>query len=164
MSQYTTVFGSLKKFEKGHLSIINDNPKYYCYSNVFDVASKSKPYEKVAVAKNLEYVIEAARAEGQSPWFTAGHDEFVLVMDGEVTVNFVELAKSPVPAGKDGTVKLAGNPEGKKMGTVRLKRGHQSLLPKSAAYRFSASTPSVILIQTIVGDLTVEKWAQICAK
>lgn len=164
MSQYTTVFGSLDKYERGQLSIINDNPKYYCYSNVFEVASKSKPYEKVAVAKNLEYVIETARAEGESPWFTAAHDEFVLVMDGEVAVDFVELTKSPAPAGKEGTVKLSGDPQGKKMGTVRLKRGHQSLLPKGAAYRFSAPKPSVILIQTIVGDLTVEKWAEICAK
>ena len=85
-------------------------------------------------------------------------------MDGEVTVSFVELAKSPVPDDKDGTVKLSGNPDGKKMGTVRLKRGHQALLPKGAAYQFSASKPSVILIQTIVGDLTVEKWSEICAK
>ena len=164
MSQYTTAFGSLDKYEKGQLSIINDNPKYYCYSNVFEVASKSRPYEKVAVAKNLDYVIEAVRAEGESPWFAAGHDEFVLAMDGEVTVSFVELAKSPVPDDKDGTVKLSGNPDGKMMGTVRLKRGHQALLPKGAAYQFSASKPSVILIQTIVGDLTVEKWSEICAK
>jgi hypothetical protein len=164
MSEYTTTFGSLQKYEKGRLTVINDNPKYYCYSNVFEVASKSKPYEKVVVAKNLEYCIEAVRAEGTSPWFAAGHDEFVVVMDGEVTVTFVELAKSPVPTGKEGTVKLAGNPEGKKMGTVRLKRGHQALLPKGAAYQFASPAPGVVLIQTIVGDLTVEKWSEICAQ
>jgi hypothetical protein len=164
MPQYTTVFGSLGKYEKGRLSIINDNPKYYCYSNVFEVASKSKPYEKVAVAKNLEYVVEAVRAEGTSPWFTAGHDEFAVVMDGDITVNLVELAKSPVPSGKDGTVKLSDNPEGKKMGTIRLKRGHQALLPKGAAYQFSSAGPGVLLIQTLVGDLTVQKWSEICAK
>jgi hypothetical protein len=163
MSQYTTVFGSLAKYEKGQLTIINDNPKSYCYSNVFEVASKSKPYEKVAVAKNLEYVIEAVRAEGVSPWFTAGHDEFVVVMDGEVTVTFVELAKSPVPSGKEGTIKLSGNPDGKKMGTVRLKRGHQSLLPKGAAYQFASAKPGVLIVQTIAGDLTVQKWSEICA-
>src|SRR5436190_14897937 len=164
MPQYTTVFGSLGQYEKGRLSIIDDNPKYYCHSNVFEVASKSKPYEKVAVAKNLEYVVEAVRAEGTSPWFTAGHDEFVVAMDGEVTVTFVDLAKSPVPIGKDGTVKLAANPEGKKMGTIRLKRGNQALLPRGAAYQFAADKPSVLLVQTIAGDLTIQKWSEICAQ
>lgn len=158
-----TQFGSLADYEKGRLTIINDNPKYYCYSNVFEVASKAKPYEKIAVAKNLEYVVEAVRAEGTSPWFTAGHDEFVVVMDGDVAITFVELDKSPVPAGKDGTVKLPGEPQGKKMGSVRLKRGHQALLPKGSAWQFAASRPSVMIWQTIKGDLTVEKWSEICA-
>ena len=63
MSTFVTRFGSLDQYEKGHIEIINDNPKNYVFSNVFEVAGKSKPYEKVAVAKNLEYVIEAIRAE-----------------------------------------------------------------------------------------------------
>lgn len=161
--QYTTVFGSLGKYEKGRLSIINDNPKYYCYSNVFEVASKSRPYEKVAVAKNLEYVIETIRAEGTSDWFAANHDEFALVMDGEVTISFVELADASAVANKDGTQRLPGTPNGKKMGKVHLKRGHQAILPKGAAYQFSAAKPSVILQQTIVGEHTVQKWLDICA-
>lgn len=161
MSQFTTVFGSLSSYEKGPLTIINDNPKYYCHSNVFEVASKAKPYEKVAVAKNLEYVIEAIRAEGTSDWYTAGHDEFVLVMDGEVTVSFVEPATPPAVKG-DGTVRLPSAPGGKPMGRIHLKRGHQALLPKGAAYQFSAAKPGVMLQQTLVGDLTVQKWAEIC--
>ncbi|MEO8037244.1 MAG: hydroxyquinol 1,2-dioxygenase [Betaproteobacteria bacterium] len=117
MSHYTTVFGSLKKFEKGTLSIINDDPRHYCYSNVFEVASKARPWQKIAVAKNLEYVIETIRAEGTSDWFAAGHDEFVVVLDGEVTVSFIELSDGgAVPTGKDGTVKLAGTPAGRTMG------------------------------------------------
>jgi hypothetical protein len=148
MSQYTTAFGSLSNFEKGTLSIINDNPKYYCYSNVFEVASKSKPWEKVAVAKNLEYVIEAIRAEGTS--------------DGEVTVSFIELADAGALAAKDGTQRLSGTPAGRKMGRIHLKKGHQALLPKGAAYQFSAARPSVMIQQTIAGDLTVQKWAEIC--
>ena len=60
---FQTVFGSLEKYEKGHIELINDNPKYYVFSNVFEVANQSKPWEKVAVAKNLEYVIEAIRAD-----------------------------------------------------------------------------------------------------
>jgi hypothetical protein len=158
------VFGSLANYEKGHIEIINDNAKYYVFSNIFEVASKSKPWEKVAVAKNLEYVVEAIRAEGTSPWMACSHDEFAVVMDGEVEVEFVKL-DSPdtvAPAAKEGTVAVQGEPKGKRMGLVRLKRGHQTLLPKGAAYRFKASKPSVMIQQTIVGDLTVQKWAEIC--
>ena len=36
------------------------------------------------------------------------------------------------------------------------------LLPANAAYRFHAERPGVILLQTIVGDDTVERWAEIC--
>jgi len=162
---FSTVFGSLSKYEKGTMEIINDNPKYYVFSNVFEVASKSKPYEKVAVAKNLEYVIEAIRAEGTSPWMACSHDEFAVVMDGEVEVEYVKLegAEAIAPAGKEGTVQLQGEPKGKRMGTIRLKRGHQALLPKGAAYRFKAPKASVMIQQTIVGPLTVQKWSEICA-
>jgi hypothetical protein len=161
---FTTVFGSLSKYEKGTIELINDNPKYYVFSNIFEVASKSRPYEKVAVAKNLEYVIEAIRAEGTSPWMACSHDEFVVVMDGEVEVQYVKLddAGSVAPMGKEGTVLVKGEPKGKRMGTIRLKRGHQALLPKGAAYRYQAQRPSVMIQQTIVGDLTAQKWGDIC--
>ena len=38
--------------------VIDDDPKAYVFSNVFEVANISQPYEKVAVGKNLEYVLE----------------------------------------------------------------------------------------------------------
>lgn len=163
MSFHTTL-GSLASYEKGHIEIVNDNPKYYVFSNVFEVAGKSQPYEKVAVAKNLEYVIEAIRAEGTSPWMAASHDEFVVVLDGDVTVEYVKLDDpvSVAPSTKEGTVLVKGEPKGKRMGTIRLKRGHQALLPKGAAYRFAANKASAMIQQTIAGDLTVEKWGQIC--
>src|SRR5215471_18320824 len=93
MADYTTVFGSLDNYRKGGIDIIDDNPKNYVFSNIFEVASKAKPYERIAVAKNFEYVIEAVRAEGTSPWFTCGHDEFALCMDGRIEVHLVKLAK-----------------------------------------------------------------------
>jgi len=161
---FTTAFGSLAHYEKGNIEIINDNPKYYVFSNVFEVASRSKPWEKVAVAKNLEYVIEAIRAEGTSPWMACSHDEFAVVMDGEVEVEYVKL-DSPdavAPPNKEGTVLVQGEPKGKRMGVIRLKRGHQALLPKGAAYRFKASKTGVMIQQTILGDLTVQKWGEIC--
>jgi hypothetical protein len=49
-----------------------------------------------------------------------------------------------------------------KMGRIVLRKGHQALLPANAAYRMSATAPSVILLQTILGDDTVERWADIC--
>src|SRR5215471_17459322 len=115
MASPQTVFGSLKKYEKGAVHVISDDPKHYVFSNVFEVASKSKPYEKVCVGKNLRYVIEAVRAEGDSPWFAASHDEAALVMDGAVEVHLVKPDQELVPESKEGTV-LVGDaaPKGKK--------------------------------------------------
>jgi homogentisate 1,2-dioxygenase len=48
------------------------------------------------------------------------------------------------------------------MGRVKCKRGHQALLPRGAAYRFTAASPGVILLQTIEGPLSVKKWQDIC--
>src|ERR1700674_1876597 len=160
---FTTVFGSLSNYEKETMEIISDNPKYYVFSNVFEVASRSKPYEKVAVARNLEYVIEAIRAEGTSDWLGANHDEFVVLLDGEVEISFAEPGEAAIAPGKDGTQRLGRAPTGRKMGRIRMKRGHQALLPKGAAYQITAARPSVLIQQTILGDLTRQKWAEICA-
>ena len=163
MSTQKTYFGSLETYQKGAVEVLDDDPKNYAFSNIFEVASKSKPYEKVAVGKNLKYVIEALRAEGNSPWFAAAHDEAALCMDGEVEVHYVKPDQAPVPASKEGTVKLSGEPKGKKMGWVKIRRGHQALLPAGAAYQFrSSGKPGVLLVQTILGEATVEKWAEIC--
>jgi hypothetical protein len=159
---YNTVFGSLGQFDKGGVQVIDADPKHYVFSNVFEVASTSAPYEKVAVARNLKYVLEVARAEGTSPWFAAAHDESVLVMDGEVEIHLVKLANPDVVSGTEGSVALAGDAQGQKMGTITAKRGHMALLPKGAAYQFRAAKPGVLLIQTLQGTRTVEKWAAIC--
>ena len=166
MTSFNTVFASLDDYVKGDLEIINDNPKHYAFSNIFDVASRSKPYEKVVVALNLGYVLETLRTEGTSEWFTASHDEFVIVMDGEVEVELVKLdnPEAIAPPDKQGSVRVPGTPVGKKMGLIKCRRGHQALLPKGAAYRFRANKPGVMLMQTILGELSVQKWAQICYK
>jgi hypothetical protein len=160
--EYTTQFGSLSDYRKGGIEIINDSPKHYAFSNIFEVASVSKPYEKVAVGKNMEYAIEAIRAEGTSGWYTCDHDETVLCMDGSVEVSFVKLLTPVASEGALGAHAIAGEPDGIPMGRVVLGKGHMALLPKGSAYRFSAAAPSVLLQQTCVGPETIERWAEIC--
>lgn len=163
MALHRTRFGSLQHYEKGGVEVIKDDPRNYVFSNVFEVASKARPYEKVAVGKNIEYVIEAIRAEGTSGWRASAHDEFALVMDGEVEIRLVKPDDPSLAApGGHGSVPLAAAPAGRKMGRVRARRGHMTLLPAGAAYQFHATQPGVILLQTMAGRDTVERWAQIC--
>jgi len=161
---YHTVFGSLAQFEKGGVQIIDDNVKNYAFSNCFDIANKARPYEKVVFGQNQIYVLETIRAEGNSPWYTCAHDEFALSMDGEVEIHLVKLdAEQTVPdADKNGAVLVRGEPRGQKMGWMKIKRGHQAMLPKNTAYQFRAAKPAVLVQQTCKGELSVERWADIC--
>ena len=160
---HVTRFGSLKHYEKGGVEVINDDARNYVFSNIFEVASKAIPYEKIAVGKNIQYVIEAIRADGTSGWRAPAQDEFALVMDGEVEIRLLKLDNpGVVSAGTHGSVALSGTPAGRKMGVVRARRGHMTLLPVGAAYQFHAAQPSVILLQTVAGPDTVERWAEIC--
>ncbi len=160
--RFETRFGSLDAYEKGAVEVIDDDPKHYTFSNVFEVASRSRPYDKVAVGQNRQYVLEAIRAEGTSGWRTASHDEFALVMDGEVEVRLRQLPeRQQAPADVEGSIALEGEPEGASMGWIKARRGHMTLLPAGAAYQFHADRPSVILMQTIAGRDTVYKWAEI---
>ncbi len=158
---YQTAFGSLDSYEKGTIEV-KDDLKHYAFSNMFEVAGKAKPFERVAVAKNIEYVAEVMKVDGSSPWYVAPHDEFAVIMDGEVELSFIKLDPAQAPAGGQGARQLAGQPNGQKMGKVRARRGHQVLLPAGAAYQLSAAKPSVALIQTLLGPVTVERWADIC--
>lgn len=163
--EFVTVFGSLTNHVGGDIEIIDDDPRNYAFSNVFDVAARSAPYEKVVVAKNREYVIETLRAEGTSYWFAAAHDEFAIVMDGCVEIELVKLdfPATVVPPAGQGSVRLPGAPIGRNMGFMRLRRGHQALLPQRSAYRFRAAPDvGVIVLQTILGSLSVQKWVEIC--
>lgn len=165
MSQYTTDFATIDEYESGSITVISeDNKKNYVFSNMYEVAAKSAPYERVAVAKNFEYVIESTRAEGTSPWFTAAHDEFAVAMDYPVSIELVKLEDpdAVVDPESEGAHKLAGDPQGPKMGTIKLSRGHMALLPVGAAYRFAADDPATLMIQTIDGPETQHKWAEFC--
>jgi hypothetical protein len=161
---YQTKFGSLASYEKGRVEPITDSVRNYAFSNCFDIASRSKPYERVVFGQNQIYVLEVARAQGESPWFTCAHDEFALCMDGEVEIRLIKLDKSQhVPdADHNGAVLVEGPPQGPNMGWMKLKRGHQGMLPKNTAYQFYSGNPGVVVLQTCKGQLSVEKWAEIC--
>ena len=161
---YKTQFGSLQHFEKGGVQIIDDNVRHYAFSNCFEVASKSRPYERVVFGQNQIYVLEVLRAEGTSPWFTCAHDEFALCMDGDVEIHLVRLgAEQTVPDTEhNGAVLVEGEPQGQKMGWLKIRRGHQALLPKNAAYQLRSAKPGVVVLQTCKGDLSIERWAEIC--
>jgi hypothetical protein len=162
--RYTTQFGSLNHYEKGQVQIIDDDVKHYAFSNCFEIASKAKPYEKVVFGQNQIYVLEAIRAEGTSPWYTCAHDEFALSMDGDVEIHLVKLesAQQVADAEKNGAVLVKGEPQGAKMGWLKIKRGHQALLPKNTAYQFRSAKPAVVILQTCKGELSIERWAEIC--
>ncbi|MFL9965252.1 hydroxyquinol 1,2-dioxygenase [Paraburkholderia sediminicola] len=159
-SSFHTVLGSLDGYRKGEIEITSGDARHYVFSNVFEVASRSAPYEKVVVGKNLDYVIEALHTEGQSTWFACAHDEFVILMDGEVRIDFIKLDTPPKNGA--GSIDAGSHPAGRAMGHVVLRRGHQALLPAGCAYRFSAQTTGVALVQTMFGELSVQKWADIC--
>ena len=163
--EYKTVFGSLEHYEKGGVQIIDDKVQHYAFSNCFEIAAGARPYERVVFGINQIYVLETLRAEGTSPWFTCAHDEFALDMDGEIEVHLVKLdpAQQVADAEKNGAVLVEGTPRGPRMGWMKLGRGHQALLPKNTAYQFrSIGKPGVLVVQTCKGDLSVERWAEIC--
>jgi hypothetical protein len=160
-TSYTTQFGSLAEYRKGEIDIIDDDPRRYAFSNVFEVAATARPWEKVAVGKNRQYVIEAIRAEGTSQWRTAPHDEFALVMDGEVEIRLRKLGDGQAATAERGSNALAGEPTGPSMGRVVARRGHMTLLPRGAGYQIHAVRPSVILLQTQEGPDTIYRWSDI---
>ncbi len=163
MSGFVTRFGSLAAFEQGRVEVVDDDPRHYAFSNMFQVASQAGPWEQVAVGQNRQYVLEVLRAEGTSPWRTCAHDQSALVMDGQLTVELAQPAPhQQPPPGQEGSVGVQGEPGGARMGRVAARRGHLVLLPAGACYRMSARAPGVVLVQTIAGADTHYRWAQIC--
>ena len=162
-----TRFASLDDFEKGGIEITGDDkPSRYLFSNMFEVARNEAPWNRVVVAKNLEFTVEVSRAEGDSPWYACAHDETALVMEGEIDVHFVkpgDAAALPDPD-SEGAVRLDGEPPGASMGRVNARRGHLVLLPAGSAYQFRSRGAGVLLIQSVLGPESIEKWADICLR
>ena len=156
-----TTFGSLANYEKGNIEITGkDAPQRYLFSNMFEVARNARPWERVVVAKNLEFTIEVSRGEGPSPWYICAHDETVLLMEGTMSVHFIKPTDpdcTPEDT-KEGAVRLDAEPAGQNMGFVQAGRGHLTLLPAGAAYQYRMEKPGVLLIQSVLGDESIEKW------
>jgi hypothetical protein len=160
---YQTRFGSLASYEKGRVEPIADDVKNYAFSNCFEVAASARPYEKVVFGQNQEYVMEVLRAEGDSPWYTCSHDEFALCMDGVVDIHLFKLDTDQFAENnRNGAVLVKGQPKGKYMGWIKIKRGHQAMLPANTAYQFRSTAPAVLVLQTCKGALSIERWSSIC--
>lgn len=159
-----TRLATLDKYRKGSLELFGDDPRRYAFSNVYEIGNGARPFERIAVTKSMEYVTEVMRVEGGGPWFAAGHDEFALVMDGEVDFTFIKLSPFDTPEeDSPGAKRLPAEPCGARMGAIRGRRGHLVLLPRTAGYHLSATRPSLVILQTTAGELTHERWSEICA-
>jgi hypothetical protein len=158
---YVTRLASLDDYEKGGVEVIDDDPRNYAFSNIFEVATHAKPFEQIAVGKNFEYVLEVVRVEGISGWRACSHDQSALVLDGEVefTLRTLNAAESLPP---NGSVGVAEGATGTAMGRIVARLGHLTLLPAGRAYRYGSSRPAVLLIQTVEGADTQYRWAEIC--
>ena len=66
MTTYVTKFGALDNFEKGTIDIVDDDPKHYVFSNMFEVASMSKPLA-FSFAKFCGWILKTMNAEAPEP-------------------------------------------------------------------------------------------------
>ena len=48
MTTCETVFGSIDNYVKGGVEVIDNDPRNYVFSNMFEVAANSAPYERTA--------------------------------------------------------------------------------------------------------------------
>ena len=118
---YVTRLASLDDYDKGGVEVIDDDPKNYAFSNIFEVASRAKPFEQIAVGKNFEYVLEVVRVEGVSGWRACAHDQSALVLEGEVefTLRTLDGSQNLPP---NGSVGIAEEVTATGMGRVVARR------------------------------------------
>jgi hypothetical protein len=149
---------NMARYSKGGVDIVDprEHVKRYVYSNVYEIGARATPYEKIAVAKNGPYVIECVVAEGIMPqWRLQPHDEFIVCLEGEVRVDFIE-PRAELAAGAHADV------PGESMGYIIVREGNLCLLPKGMAYKFSADKRSLLLQQAKQSDGTILAWETIC--
>ncbi|HLB68185.1 MAG TPA: hypothetical protein VJN63_06950 [Thermoplasmata archaeon] len=151
--------GTMQKYTKGNLLLIQDRPIRYAMSNVFEIgATWPKAYDRVAVGKNGPYVIACFRAEGEDKsWWYMPHDEYAFLVEGEMRVDYIEprdeLKPGPHP-------KVSGTD----MGHITLRDGSLASLPARVAYRMRAVRKSLVLLQTKDSSWITYAWEKICLK
>src|SRR5205807_8739882 len=80
--------GSMQKYTKGNLLLINDKPLNYAMSNIFEIgATWKKSYDRVVIGKNRPYVLACFSAGGDDSncWFIPD-GEYVVTVDVGVTI------------------------------------------------------------------------------
>ncbi len=112
----------------------------------------------------MEYVLEVIRAEGTSEWRTCAHDEFALVMDGEVEFRLRQARRCLVGPRRQsrGSVALSGEPTGPRGWAASGPPRAHDAAARRGRLPVQGRPAGVILLQTIAGDDTVYKWAEIC--
>ena len=149
--------GSMAKYTKGSLLLIDDRPIRYAMSNIYEIgATWPKAYDRVVIGKNGPYVLACFRAEGEdASWWYMPHDEYLLLVEGEVRVDYIE----PRDQLKPGPHK---NVSGTDMGHMVLRDGSLASLPARVAYRMRAPKKSLVLLQTKHSEWLTYAWEDIC--
>ena len=149
--------GSMKKYTKGNLLLINDKPLNYAMSNIFEIgATWPKAYDRVVIGKNGPYVLACFRAEGEDPaWWYMPHDEYVVLVEGEMQIDYKE-PREEIEPGPHKTV------PGTDMGHMVLRDGSLASLPAKVAYRMRAPRKSLVLLQTKHSPWLTYAWEDIC--
>jgi hypothetical protein len=86
-------------------------------------------------------------------------------MDGHVEVHLIKLDDPDAhvdPDSEGAHIIAEAMPAGRKMGRLVLGRGHMGMLPVGSAYRFVSERACALLIQSVLGPVSVQKWAEIC--
>jgi hypothetical protein len=162
MSTNKTVFASMEHYQKGGVDVIEGDVKHYVFSNLFEVAKKSMPFEKIVVAKNIEYVVEVVKSLNSSQYYINGHDEFMLVMQGTIEVEIFSPVNSFKSFPEQGAEIIDGQSVNRRIGKITASRGHLLLLPEKHIYKIYSKGEGVFLLQTILGKHSIEKWSDIC--
>src|SRR5438445_12748359 len=106
-------------------------------SNIYEIgATWPKSYDRVVIGKNGPYVLACFRPEGEdAPWWYMPHDEYLLLVEGEVRVDYIE----PRDQLKPGPHKNVTGPD---MGHMGFRGDRLTSWPACVAYRSGDPTQS----------------------
>ena len=150
---YVTRFGSLETFEKGGIEIIDDDPKHYVFSNIFEVAASLALREG---RRRQELGVCDRSAAGR------GHVALVHLRPRRVRPRARRRGRGPPAEARrpDGgrrrartaLVPLAGEPAGRRMGRSSPGAATWPCCPAALPTASTPTSPACSLLQTILGD------------